>query len=984
MNPGNRHLAVDEPIINTPFEEPTQYWVYDSATGLPVKAPGRRSAHYYFRSRRRSDAAQTSMFAEEEMVELGEVNKIRDQVRKWREGNYKGASQVTRQLLRHWNVSERERRLFFCQIEAAETIIWLKEIHKPGQHNISVPSDTPLEPDFPPLKRLCVKMATGSGKTVVMAMLAAWSILNKVQNRNASWCSNAILVVCPNLTIRERLGGTAKDRWSPSRRWTPSASSSANEESERALIPGAKGNYYDKFDLVPQSLKEQLGQGKFFITNWHQFAPVDDRRKRHVIQRGEESPTAFANRVLRELSSAKSILVINDEAHHAYRPAPIDENDAQLAQLTPEQIKEKEEATIWISGLDKINKARGICMCLDFSATPFYIQGSGYVEGSPFPWIVSDFGLVDAIESGITKIPQVPVDSDSGRPTPEYFALWKWINEKLPGSERATGKRKPKPESILREVDGALKQLAGEWKKKFEEFQSNNSPVPPVMIVVCDNTNIAELVFEYISGERWEDYIDQKGKKRKRRVYGTGAVFPELLANTPDREVTIRIDTKLLSEAEQRDDGQSKEDVAEKLRRKVATVGKIGMPGQDVRCVVSVSMLTEGWDAQNVTQILGIRAFLSQLLCEQVVGRGLRRTQYDDFEVAEYADVYGIPFEVIPVKKKPKGTTPEPKPTTLVQAISEREHLKIDFPRVEGFVYQVKNKITADIAAIEPLMIDPRTEPTETVVRARVGYQVGTAHLAGVGDPVRQSRKEFYESVRLQQINYEIARRITIALLSQNDFKMQARQILFPQVLQIVKTYTTPINDGGRVEYHHVDKREIGLEIYVQRITERLITAIRPDDKVGESALLPRLERFRPRGSTSEVLFRTAKSAKPTMKSHVSHVVLDTKRWESSVAYYLEQSDLVDAYVKNDHLDFTIDYEFGGSQHVYLPDFLVKLKNNTTAILEVKGYEDEQTRAKHEAAKRWCEAVSRWAQMGRWKFVVCREPNLMRSILEYM
>lgn len=685
---------------------------------------------------------------------------------------------------------------------------------------------------------------------------------------------------------------------------------------------------------------------------------------------------------MRELGGAKNILVINDEAHHAYRPAPIEENDAKSSQLTPEQIKEKEEATIWISGLDKINKARGICMCLDFSATPFYIQGSGYSEGSPLPWIVSDFGLVDAIESGITKIPQVPVDSDSGRPTPEYFELWKWINEKLPATERATGKRKPKPESILREVDGALKQLAGEWKKKFEEFQSNNSPVPPVMIVVCDNTNIAELVFEYISGERWVDYTDEKGRKRKRRVYGTGAIFPELLANSPEREVTIRIDTKLLSEAEERNDGTSKEDVAEALRRKVATVGKLGMPGQDVRCVVSVAMLTEGWDAQNVTQILGIRAFLSQLLCEQVVGRGLRRTNYETFEVPEYADVYGIPFEVIPVKKKPKGTTSEIKPTTLVKALPEREHLKIEFPRVEGFMYQVKNKISADIASIEPLMIHPRTEPTETVVRARIGYQVGTAHLAGVGDPVHQSRKEFYESVRSQEIFYEIARRITLALLGQKDFKMQARQILFPQVLQIVRSYTAPIAEGGRVEYHQVDRREIGLEVYVQRITERLITAIRPDEKAGESALLPRLERFRPRGSTGEVLFRTAKPTKPTMKSHVSHVVLDTKRWESSVAFYLEQTDLVHSYVKNDHLDFTIDYQFAGSQHVYVPDFLVKLNNGRTIILEVKGYEDEQSRAKHEAAKRWCDAVSRWGQMGRWEFVVCREPNLVKSILE--
>jgi len=963
-----RHLAVDEPILNSPFEEPKQYWVYDAFTGQPAKVPGRRPAHYYFRSRRRADAAQTSLFADEEMVELESVNKIRAQVKKWREGGYKNASHITRQLLRHWAYPDRERKLFFCQLEAAETIIWLNEIHKPGQHGIRIPEDEPNEEGFQALRRQCFKMATGSGKTVVMAMIIAWSILNKIHNRQARWCSDAILVVCPNLTIKERLGGAPKTQ-------------SGLAEPERALIPGAKGNYYDKFNLVPVSLNEHLGQGKFFITNWHQFAEIDDSRKRSVIQRGEESPSAFCNRVLKNLGSARNILVLNDEAHHAYRPAPVYENGAENNKLTSEEKRAKEEATVWVSGLDKINKARGINRIVDLSATPFYIQGSGYPEGSPFPWIVSDFGLVDSIECGIVKIPQVPVDSNSGRPIPEYFALWKWINDRLPARERATGRRKPKPEAILREADGALKQLAGQWKTKFEEFKIIDHPVPPTMIIVCDNTDIAELVHEYVSGEKWEKYKDEKRKKRKRKVYGTGGVLPELLSNTEKEENTIRIDSKLLSEAEERVEGQSKEDAAEALRKTISTVGKVGEPGQDIRCVVSVSMLTEGWDAQNVTQILGLRAFLSQLLCEQVIGRGLRRTQYDDFTVPEYVDVYGIPFEVIPVKKKPVGPTPPPPKTTLIQALPEREYLKIEFPRVEGFVYQIKSKIRADIKGIEPLSIDPNIEPTETVVRARVGYQIGAPGLVGPGETVTQTRNAFYDSVRPQQIYYEISRRITAALLNKDDFKMQARQMLFPQVLQIVRQYTKPLSEGGRIEYNGIDVSEIGLERYVQIIVERLCTAIRPDEGSGEAPLLPRLERFRPRGSTNEVLFRTSRPSKQTIKSHVSHVVLDTKTWERSVAFYLEQSDLVESYVRNDHLDFAIDYEFNGSKHAFMPDFLVKLKNGINLILEVKGFEDEQARAKHEAAKRWCEAVSDWGEMGKWRFDVCKDPKKLKGIL---
>lgn len=963
-----RHLAVDEPIINSPFEEPTHYWVYDAFTGQPAKVPGRRPAHYYFRSRRRVTAAQTSLFADEEMVALESVNKIRAQVKKWRKGGYKNAGHITRQLLRHWTNPDRERKLFFCQLEAAETIIWLNEIHKSGQHGIWIPEDESLEEGFEDLKRQCLKMATGSGKTVVMAMLIAWNILNKVRNRQAKWCSDAVLVLCPNLTIKERLGGAPRAQ-------------SGSAEPERALIPGAKGNYYDSFDLVPASLKEYLGQGKFFITNWHQFAEIDDSRKRSVIQRGEESPSAFCNRVLRELGNAKNILVLNDEAHHAYRPAPVEENGTGNKSLSPEEKKAKEEATVWVTGLDKINKARGINLVIDFSATPFYIHGSGYPEGSPFPWIVSDFGLVDAIESGIVKIPQVPVDSNSGRPMPEYFALWKWINDKLPARERATSRRKPKPEAILREADGALKQLAGQWEAKLEEFKSMNHPVPPTMIIVCDNTDIAELFHEYVSGEQWEEYTDEKGKKRKRKVYGTGGVLPDLLSNTEDLENTIRIDSKLLGEAEERTDGQTKEDAGEALRKKINTVGKIGEPGQNIRCVVSVSMLTEGWDAQNVTQILGLRAFLSQLLCEQVIGRGLRRTQYDDFTVSEYVDVYGIPFEVIPVKKKPVGPIPSPSKTTLIQALPEREHLEIEFPRVEGFVYQIKSRIRADIKSIEQLSIDPHIEPTETVVRARVGYQIGAPGLVGPGETVTQTRNAFYQSVRPQKIHYEISRRITAALLNKDDFKMQARQMLFPQVLQIVRHYVKPLSEGGRVEYNGIDSREIGLERYVQIIFERLCIAIRPDEGSGEAPLLPRLERFRPRGSTKEILFRTSRPSKQTIKSHVSHVVLDTKAWERSVAYYLEQSNLVESYVRNDHLDFAIDYEFNGSQYSYIPDFLVNLKNGLTLILEVKGYEDEQARAKHEAAKRWCTAVSAWGEMGKWEFAVCKNPTNLNSML---
>jgi type III restriction enzyme len=950
------NLAVDQPILNSPFEEPTRYWIYERETRQPVVMAGRRPAGYYFRARRRTDERQLSFLAEEQFVQLELVNTIRHRVGEWRGAGYSGVTPITRQLLGHWGRPERERKLFFCQREAAETVIWLTEIDAVARRGLQIPQDRPFDEaslarGYKPLTRYGLKMATGSGKTVVMAMLIAWSILNKVHNPQDRRFSDAILVVCPNLTVRERLGGTLSK---------PDEERAPGEEPQRALIPGARGNYYQAFDLVPNSLVDMLGQGRIFITNWHAFAPEDDSRSRGVVQRGPESDKAFASRVLRDLGSKKNILVLNDEAHHAHRPAPYDA-EAGADYLSAEekrQLKaEKEQATVWVTGLDRIHAARSISFCVDLSATPFYIQGSGYEEGSPFPWLVSDFGLVDAIESGIVKIPRVPVADDTGQPIPKYFRLWEAINQALPPKERATARRKPKPEAVVREAEGALQQLAGEWKRKFEEWEKQGYHVPPAMIAVCDNTNIARLLYEFIAEQ--------------------GRVFPELLQNQPGQDVTLRIDSKLLEEAEGATEGVSRQQAAESLRRKVASVGKPGEPGEGVRCVISVGMLTEGWDAHNVTQILGLRAFQSQLLCEQVVGRGLRRINYDDFSLEEYVDVYGIPFEVIPVKKKPSGPSPPGKETTLVQALKEREvQFKLEFPRVEKLVFEVRDRIQVDIDRVEPVTVEPSKEPTEVIARARVGYQTGAPSLAGPGEPVVQTRAEFYDSVRTQQIQYEIARRVTDALVSSKEFQYRARHLLYPQVLQAVRAYLE-----RRVAYGAADRREIGLEKYVQLIVERLTTAILPEDAGREAALLPVIERFRPRGSTSEVLFRTVRPCRETIKSHISHVVLDTKTWESSAAFYLETSPLVQAYARNDHLDFTIPYEYAGTQHDFLPDFLVRLNDGTALILEVKGQETEQDRAKYEAARRWAKAVTYWGQMGRWTFEVCKEPPMLKSLL---
>lgn len=930
-----RNLIVDNPIINDPFQEPARYWLYTE--GQPQLKPGRRPSGYYLASR---TTTKIKPLAEEEFVEIEHVNQIRERVRQWRQQGYPGTTRITRELLRHWNDPEREgrKRLFFCEKEAAETMIWLTEAPLTAKQGITIPEDEPNDPvsvekGYKALKRHCSKMATGSGKTVVMAMLIAWSALNKLQNKTDKRFTDAFLAVCPNLTIKERL---------------------------QVLLPSNSKNFYEEFDIVPRSLLSMLAKARIVITNWQAFNPQDDSRSKSVMQRGEESDSAFCRRVLPDLAGKKNILVINDEAHHAYRPKQKEQEEAGQTKFTTkgdleqEEIEEEfEEATVWINALDRINATLGINFCIDMSATPFYIKGSGYQEGLPHPWIVSDFGLVDAIESGIVKIPRVPVDSNSGRYIPEYFELWKWINERLPYADRQTVRRRAKPEAIYREGEGALAMLSSEWQKTFNHFQKNGSKIPPAMIVVCDNTNLSELITRHIAN---------------------GDILPEL-ENAGGKENTLRIDTKLLDEAESKTEaGKPKKDKAELLRKTVSTVGKEGELGEQIRCIVSVGMLNEGWDAHNVTQILGLRAFTSQLLCEQVVGRGLRRTNYDDFTHPEYVDVYGIPFEVIPVAKKTQTVTEQERLSTLVRALPERKNLEIKFPRVEGYVMDVKQKIKADINSMPRLIIDPVREPTEVVAKDFVGYRIGRPDRLGPGQEVIQDRNPFHSFHRLQTTVYQIAAEVTDRL------GPEKRPFIFPQVLEITWEYVekrVKVKPEAKIE-------EIALRKYTDWIVSRLSDAIRPDTEAGEVPILPIIERYRPTGSSGEVMFRTVKECYGTTKSHVSHVVTDS-RWEHSVAYQLERNPDVMAYVKNDHLDFEIPYEFGGVMHGYRPDYIIHYKqkdgHELNIVLEVKGYEGEQDRAKQNAAKKWVDAVNYNKGFGKWKLALCRDPHRLNDIL---
>ncbi len=890
------------PIINDAFSEPGRHWRFGA--GAPKVMDGRRVAGYVPPMLKGGQLQIT-----DELIVMEQVNRIRDRVRAWRDGGYQGATQVSRDLFERWFDSEAERRPFFAQREAIETIAWLTEAPADRKVGISIPQ-------FEAYERWAIKLATGAGKTLVMAMTIAWSGLNKLANRQDSRFADAFLVVCPNLTVRERLSGLD------------------------GLIPPEPGNAFERFSLIPGHYAGLFGGVRVMVTNWHALAPGRDA-KRSVLKLGEESDAAFCRRVLRDLGTKKRLMVLNDEAHHAWRPPP-------GLTVTRDEQAEVDEATVWIDGLARIHRDRGVLRCIDYSATPMY---PGAVGGDkafrPFEWVVSDFSLVDAIESGLVKVPRIPTTDDSGRSTPRYRNLWEHIKRQKAKALKELQDDVASDRHVtdyVSEIAGALTQLAGEWEATFERWGHTQTDfIPPVMIVVCADTRMAQVI-ERIIAER-------------------GDITP-WLQNKAGHQVTVRIDSKLLESAEARLEGESQQDAAERLREIVATVGKPEQPGEQVRCLISVGMLSEGWDARNVTQIMGLRAFQSQLLCEQVVGRGLRRTSYDDLSQPEYVDVYGVPFQLLPFARASGSTPIEAPQTTFVRALPDREAMRIDFPRVEQIISDVGDHVTIDLEAFEPVLVSPENDPQATYVEFE-----GGAPGQGLGGET-QDRKRAYERFRMQRLVFMLAADVT--MLAHPD---QAKPWLFPQIARIARQVVET-----KVEYASDlhDRRELSNLRYYVLLRDRLLEALRSSEHGG---LLPVLNEFTPYGSTDEVEFRTAKPCVETTRSHLSHAVWDSQL-ELNIVAKLETDARVAFYAKNDRLHFEIPYRWQGVTGRYRPDFLVRLGDGRTLVLEAKGQKRERDDSKHHAARRWRDAVNDWGRMGRWEFEIARSVGAVATVLD--
>jgi type III restriction enzyme len=679
----------EKPILNSPYDYPVQHWELD-AEGQPTQQiiEKRRTAEFITpipkpRKRKGSTVQQDQLIFDEgkglsTQVQQYDptpiINELRHQVDLWRglkNPNDWRVEPETIRLLQHWRHHRFTGiRPFFCQIEAVETAIWLTEvapkIGKIGSRFLEHLANANHDAN-PELMRLALKMATGAGKTTVMAMLIIWQTINASRRPNSKKFTRGFLVVTPGLTIRDRL---------------------------RVLQPNDPDSYYQSRELIPSDMLPDLERAKIVITNYHAFMLRErielSKGGRSLLQgRGEplitlETEGQMLQRVMPSLMGIKNILVINDEAHHCYREKPTQPDEEALkGDDRKEAEKNNEAARVWISGLETVNRKLGITRVLDLSATPFFLSGSGYAEGTLFPWTMSDFSLMDAIECGIVKLPRVPVaDNIPGGEMPRFRELWKHIGPKMPKKRRGKS-NKLDPLAIPVELQTALEALYGHYAKTYELWQQYGIKVPPCFIIVCNNTSTSKLVYDYISGFQRENEDGSDTLENGRLALFRN--FDEH-GNQIARPRTLLIDSAQLESGDALDDNframaadeidRFRREIIERtgdirqaenltdqnlLREVMNTVGKEGRLGDSIRCVVSVSMLTEGWDANTVTHVLGVRAFGTQLLCEQVIGRALRRQSYDlnddNLFNVEYADVLGIPFDFT---AKPVVAPPQP------------------------------------------------------------------------------------------------------------------------------------------------------------------------------------------------------------------------------------------------------------------------------------------------------------------------------------
>ena len=981
-----------KPILNSPYEYPIQHWELDSE-GQPTQriVDSRRVADFITpipKVRKKKSAAKQQelimdegegLSSEDQQYTASNINRLREHINLWRNlpnpNDWKVTPETAR-LLQHWRHHEFNGiRPFFCQVEAIETLIWLTEV-APKSGNVGKAFLENIQSASlsanPELLRIALKLATGAGKTTVMAMVIAWQTINAVRRPTSKNFARGFLVVAPGITIRDRL---------------------------RVLLPNDTESYYESRELVPSDMLPDLSRAKIVITNYHAFKLREkieiSRGNRALLQgRGEalntlETEGQMLQRVMPDLMGMKNVMVLNDEAHHCYREKPEEDDiDDLKGEEKKEAEKNNEAARLWISGLEVVKRKLGLNKVVDLSATPFFLRGSGYAEGTLFPWTVSDFSLMDAIECGIVKLPRVPVaDNIPGADMPMFRDLWEHIRKKMPKKGRSKGGTLD-PESLPTQLKTALEALYGHYEKTFKLWEENQIDVPPCFIVVCNNTATSKLVYDYISG-----YFRENDDGSSQLEHGRLKLFDNFdgYGNKLPRPNTLLIDSEQLESGEALDNNfrdmasdeierfryeiverTGNREAAEKLtdqdllREVMNTVGKKDKLGGSIRCVVSVSMLTEGWDANTVTHVLGVRAFGTQLLCEQVIGRALRRQSYDLNEEGlfntEYADVLGIPFDFTakPVISKPQ----KPRQTTHIHAVRpDRDNLQIRFPRVSGYRVELpEERLSADFNE------DSTLELTPELVGATKNRNEGI-----IGEGV-DLNLEHTDDLRRSTLLLNLTQRLLFT--KYRDTGDAPKLHLFGQLKRITRQWLDNYLDckGGTfpAQLMYQELADMACDRIAAAITRAGMQS--PQGNRITKALL---DPYNPAGSTLHVNFWTSKDTLYKTDSrycHINWVVLDSD-WEAEFCRVAESHKKVLAYVKNHNLGLEVPYRFKSENRKYIPDFVVLIDDGKGIedplhlVVEIKGYRREDAKVKKETMDTyWIPGVNNLGKFGRWAF----------------
>ena len=917
-----RRSAIN-PILHTPYEEPQSHWILDErGRTTNDKDTGRRPSQSLS-----GIPGETVSFGGPDTLPHNLINELRRKVTSWRKTGWPGTTSRTRSLLEFWaSDSGVAMRPFWCQREAVETAIWLLEagrVHDPDYHDTVMSEIRKTNGTYnDSIPRLAFKMATGTGKTHLMAMVALWLAANANDNRGVV----NFLAIAPNLTVKNRL---------------------------EALVPGNRDKMWDS--ITPPGFRRYLSRMRWTVLNFQAFQrrsvlgvngqeQADSKVKKLLlggrrVQPPEwtESEQAMLERLLRGHGADSKMVVINDEAHHCYLPSE--------GRASREEQKDAKYAALWFGALRALRNAGRLERVFDFSATPMWLRRPKELSSEVFPWTVSDFSLLDAIESGLVKIPRVPVSDDVDDCEPRYRNIYEYNGGKDLNS------------SLSPKVRDSLKQLYLDYSNKVNP-RYEAAGIRPVFIVVANKISNAEALYEYIAGT-WDgnvgkpgnlglfSNIDPDGKPKEHPP--ALLVHSKLDDLTGSEASTIKKHAGLFAAqdatATQRLDA---------IRNAFATVGRPGESGERIRCIVSVGMLTEGWDARNVTHIFGYRKFGSLLLCEQVTGRALRRTSFsglDEYQKPEYANVFGVPYTFARGDDGP--IQPAVQPWT-VESLPGRAAYRIEFPNVVGYRLPSGDvaRFEFDASSVKPYEV-ARSAPSVTEIEGAVG---SGAHMVAE----RRPRTAIWET----------AAEVTKILSADGGH----RRAIFADSVVATKLWLA-----------HPDITCINPEAmqFDDKVPPKIADACRlrtEGQAVPQPVFADMRDRSQPRLlSTGNILFETTlKHRHDAVRSELNVAACHTYS-EVRLAEILDKHRLIECWVRNFRLGFYVPWFDAGANtwRNTEPDFIARVSrpggcSPLHLLIEFKGQERGKPREEQKRfylEKRWAPAVSAWGKYGEWRVV---------------